>query len=44
MHAAAWQDTHDYAARKYGTNYRDLPGYSRCTRILKVCRIRDRAA
>ncbi len=44
IHAAAWQDAHDYATRKYGTNYRDLPGYSRYTGILKVYRVRDRAA
>lgn len=43
IHYAAWEETHAYAVGKYGEDYRNMPGYSRFTGLLKVYRKRKGA-
>jgi ubiquinone/menaquinone biosynthesis C-methylase UbiE len=38
VHAAAWDEAHKNAVRKYGHNYIDIPGYSRYSGVVKVYR------
>jgi ubiquinone/menaquinone biosynthesis C-methylase UbiE len=38
IHNAAWRETEAYAVAKYGEDYRNIPGYSRYTGLLKIYR------